>query len=162
MKRKMLISVVTFFFLVSAGNLFAQTYNGVALGLGYTANAYQSRWAGGMVTFHVPGSPLVFDLYPYIGANGFGLTLTGDLWLVRNPISGLFAWYLGPGLWIDFGIGSQFALGAGARLAVGLQLWLVQRFELFLEAAPGIGIIILPQIDFAWPVPISIGFRWWF
>ena len=162
MKKRIVVLLLLVFLLGSAAGVSAQSYNGVALGVGYTGNAFQSRWGGGMVTFHVPSSPLVFDLYPYVGSNGFGMTLTGDLWLLRQPIAGPFAWYLGPGLWIDFGLGSQFSLGFGARLAIGLQLWVIQRLEIFLEAAPGLGLFVLPNVGFAWPVPISLGVRWWF
>ena len=162
MRKKLLLMIIVLLLVFSAGNVFAQKYNGLALGLGYTANPFGGRWAGGMVTFHVPTSPLVFDLYPYWGNNGFGITLTGDWWIIRNPITGILAWYLGPGLWVDFGIGNQFALGLGARLAVGLQIWLLDRLEIFLEGAPGLGLYVIPSVSFAWPIPISLGFRWWF
>ncbi len=162
MKRKIVLLFFVLLLVLTSGNLFAQNLNGVALGLGYTGNAFQSRWAGGMVTFHVPQSPLIFDVYPYLGSGGFGLTLTGDLWLVRNPIAGPFHWYLGPGLWVDLGFGSVFSLGIGARLAIGLQLWLINQLEIFLEAAPGLGLYVIPAVGFAWPVPVTLGFRWWF
>ncbi len=162
MKKKLILLILVLLLVFSSGTVFAQKYNGVALGLGYTANPYGYRWGGGMITFHVPQSALVFDLYPYVGWGGFGMTLSGDLWLIRDTISGPFAWYLGPGIWIDFGLGYAFGLGIGGRLAVGLQLWPLDRLEIFLEAAPGLGIQILPSIGFAWPVPISLGFRWWF
>jgi hypothetical protein len=164
MKKRLIVFIAVLLMLLSAGTVFAKEtpYNGFALGLGYTASPLRGAWAGGMVSFHVPSTPLMFELYPYLSNNGFGITLSGDLWLLHNHIAGIFNWYLGPGLWIDFGLGSQFGLGIGGRGVIGIQAWIIDRLEIFLEAAPGIGLYILPTVSFAYPIPISIGFRWWF
>ena len=114
-------------------------------GFGY-GGAFGLDIAGGTVG---PGALLSvsFDTYPIvfgIGASfgdGVALGATADWWLYYANLVSILALYIGPGVYIDVAVGSGSAtLGAGVRIPVGLQAWVLDPLELFLEIAPTFGL----------------------
>lgn len=106
------------------------------------------------------GLSLKFNNFPVLGIKwGFGgngyLGGTMDYWFLNKPLSGrVLYWYMGAGAYVW--IANDFALGG--RLPIGLQLWPVNKLEIFAEAAPSLA--VLPGIDFV--VDGAIGVRYHF
>ena len=79
--------------------------------------------------------------------------------MVNKRIDGIFYWYLGPGLYVGAGTGY---LGLGIRVPIGLQIFIIEPLELFIEAAPRFGLGLSP-LDFPQVgIMAAIGFRFWF
>lgn len=121
---------------------------------------------GAAFTFKLPGIPPVFGLSFYIG-NAFSMGLTADWWLWKPTLaSGAIdvCLYVGPGLYGQVLLGSTFNLDLGLRIPVGLQLWVLQPLELFIEIAPAIGVggiggtISFPRVT----LQSAVGLRFWF
>jgi hypothetical protein len=90
-------------------------------------------------------------------APGPSFSVTGDWWLKAGAISGSpLGYYLAVG-----GFVTLPNLVLGARVPIGLQLWLGDLLELFLEAVPYAGL----DLDSMYPmygVGVGAGFRFWF
>jgi hypothetical protein len=56
-------------------------------------------------------------------------------------------------------LGNSFALSVSARLPVGLNLYFLDNFEIFLQAVPSLGLTI--PLDLYWYVPVNLGLRYW-
>ncbi len=149
MKKIVLLSVLFFVMMFSLGQARATTGVGIVFGL------------HGSDTFNSDvGLSLKFNNFPVLGIkyalgnNGY-LGGTIDYWMINNALGGrVVYWYLGVGgyAWISSNP------GLGGRLPIGLQFWPVHRFEIFLEAAPAIGLI--PSVDFN--VQGALGLRYHF
>lgn len=123
--------------------------------------------AGGTVG---PGVLLSFspDAYPIVAGVGFSfgdgsftMGVTADWWLYHTNLVSVLSLYIGPGAYLDLAINNGNAsLGIGARVPVGLQAWILDPLELFLEIAPTFG---LKGGRFpAFGVQGALGFRFWF
>ena len=112
------------------------------------------------------GLTLRVDRFPVIGLgwsilNGKNdLRLTVDYWFMEKPIedSPLF-WYWGLGGKIGFhsNLGDG-VVDLGARVPIGLQWFFAEKWEAYVEAAPGIR--IFPSVNFWWDA--AIGIRYYF
>ncbi|MDC7126612.1 MAG: DUF3996 domain-containing protein [Spirochaetales bacterium] len=164
--------------LIAIAMLIAASTSTFALGLG---GGY--RFGAG----EIGGTSLLGDAFfsvkfdeksPLLGISGWAtstygrLGLTADWWFFNNNIKGRWNWYLGAGPYVStaFSLYSSYLnIGVGARLPIGFNWFFVDnRLELFLEAAPAIGLGIkldnysstdLFCVD--WSVLSSIGVRWW-
>jgi hypothetical protein len=90
-------------------------------------------------------------------APGPSFSVTGDWWLKAGAISGSpLGYYLAVGAFVTLP-----DLTLGARVPIGLQLWLLgDLLELFLEAVPYAGL----DLDSMYPmygVGVGAGFRFW-
>lgn len=95
-----------------------------------------------------------------IGASGDGLAVTADWWAVNENLTGIVNYYIGPGGYL--GVSSNH-VDAGLRIPIGLNIYPIDSLELFLEAAPAIGLDVSPEPDFptfGWQT--ALGFRFWF
>lgn len=87
---------------------------------------------------------------------------TLDFWIINDDFIEFFDWYLGVGLRTGIKINqgndntSIFALAV--RVPIGLQWWIIENLELFVEAAPGVA--ILPSFGF--DAGGGIGIRYFF
>jgi hypothetical protein len=111
-----------------------------------------------MLVFHLPQFPLMFGV-GVSNAPAFGIT--ADYWAAHGTLSSVFAWYFGIGGYLSVDLGSTTSVSAGARLPIGLQAWPVGNvLEIFLEAAPAVGVILVPT-GFDWHLQGAIGLRFW-
>ena len=112
---------------------------------------------GAMLTFHPPGMPLMFGFGVSFQASlAFGMTV--DLWLFRSPLIGIFSIYLGPGLYMILGD----VVNIGIRIPVGLQLFIIDPFEIFLEISPHLGADFTTMTFPTLGLVGALGFRFWF
>ncbi len=145
----------------SASGAFASA----ALGLqgGYTVN----HGVGGAVTFKVSEAPCVFAVDGYWWNSDFGLGLTADWWIQNPRLASILHYYYGPGLAVGIDInGNQLHdLYVAGRLVAGLNIFVIDPLELYLQVAfqPGVQIGFNGAgTGFYWGVPINFGFRFWF
>jgi len=129
--------------------------------------------SGPSLSLKLPGSPIFWAVNLGIGDNYFGLGIQGDHYLVYRNIAGPVYWYLGLGGWgtVHFwgtGDAGYMGLGLGARLPIGISIQPVNFLEIFVDAAPSLGV----RIDFGsgdhsgvrFPVagvPLGFGIRLW-
>jgi hypothetical protein len=92
----------------------------------------------------------------------FFLGLTADWWAFNENLTGPLNFYAGPGLYTAIRGGEPATISLGARVPLGLNVFLLDFFELFIEVAPTLG--FLP--DFGIPGSLGLqaaaGFRFWF
>jgi hypothetical protein len=128
--------------------------------------AEKSRLGAGVILGDPSGITLRFGHFPVLafgwsGING-RLHLNLDYWLINRTLEGSFDWYFGLGgkIWIWGGSGpnNTGAAALGARAPLGLQWYMAEDWELFLEIAPGLE--ILPNVNFWWDA--GLGLRYYF
>ena len=90
-------------------------------------------------------------------APGPSFSVTGDWWLKAGAISGSpLGYYVAVGAFVTLP-----DLTLGARVPIGLQLWLLgDLLELFLEAVPYAG-LYLPAMGPMYGIGVGAGFRFW-
>jgi hypothetical protein len=118
---------------------------------------------GGAVTFKLDSLPLIFAVSAGASANGFSLGLTGDYWLDNPTITGPLGWYyvVGAGVGIG-GFDGNFSLNVNAHIPLGINVFLLDnKFEAFLQVAPGFGVGIIP-FGFGFSFDGALGFRYYF
>lgn len=139
----------------------------LALALAVTAGASAEFSIGAEYLYYTPGlaSNALLSLrawsMPFQLGLGFApgpsFSVTGDWWLKAGPISGSpLGYYFAVG-----GFVTLPDLTLGARVPIGLQIWLFgDLFELFLEAVPYAG-LYLPSMGPMYGVGVGAGFRFW-
>lgn len=154
MKKLMIIAI-----LLSLAAIPAFSFGvGGAFGLDFAGG---SVGPGALFSFSPDEIPAVFGVGFSFGTDSFALGVTADWWLYYTNLFSIVALYIGPGAYVDINIANGAArLGAGLRIPVGLQAWVLDPLELFLEVAPTFG---LKNGTFpAFGVQGAIGFRFWF
>ncbi len=113
--------------------------------------------AGAMLMLKLPQFPLML---------GIGVTfplsvgLTADYWIAQGTIVSIFAWYVGVGGYASIDV-SPVDVSVGGRIPIGLQIWpLGKTLEIFLEAAPAVGVSFIPT-EFGWHIQGALGLRFW-
>ena len=138
---------------------------GIGIQGGFVASSH--GYGDTSLTFKIPNVPPVFAVNVGIwDYNLHRIGVTADWWLANPNITGVLNWFYGPGLAVgaafNYGDGKDFGVYAGARFVVGLNAWVVDFLELYLQAAGQIGVDSLnPQI-FSWGIPLNLGIRFWF
>ena len=139
----------------------------VGLGIqgGYSPGFY--GYADTAITFKIPNVPPVFAANVGIwNYEVHRIGLTADWWLANPNIVGVLYWYYGPGLaaGASFGLRSDRAcdLYVGGRFVVGLNAWIVDFLEIYLQAAGQLGIDTSRKDLFDWAIPVNLGIRFWF
>lgn len=141
----------------------------IALALAVTAGASAEVAIGAEYMFYTTGlshnALLSLRAWPMPFQLGVGATfgsapsfsITGDWWLKTGTISGSpLGYYIGVG-----GFVSLPNVTFGARVPIGLQLWLLgDLLELFIEAVPYAGLIVSPT-NGTYGVGMGAGFRFW-
>ena len=150
MKKALIISAVLL--IVLSTSLFS-------LGIG---GAFSMDVVGGlpnsaMLSLKLDKSPAVLGLGLSIRPDLFRIGATADWWLYHQHLAGILSLYMGPGLYLSAGTG---VFDFGARIPVGLQAFVIDPLELFVELAPSLGFSggTFP----AWGVQGAFGFRFWF
>lgn len=147
---KRIVLAVTALMLLTAGLSYSKSLTGIGLAFNWHGNMYG------------PALSLKFGKFPILNigwnfANGIDIGASVDWWIANDRLIGALNYYLGVGgyggIWI---YNSSFNARIGGRLpVVGLQLWAIPNFEIFLEGA--LGIALLPAIDFG--PQLAAGFR---
>lgn len=160
---KKLFSVLAVLFVLGTTSTFA---TGIGAQFGYTIGGN----TGAALTLKLDNLPPVFAIDLGFGSNYFSIGGTADWWITNPTIAGPLGVYFGPGLAASFvSVSDSYtALNIGARVVGGLNIFLAQVFELYLQAAwqPTFGIALSGDNSyggFNWgSVPVNLGFRFWF
>ncbi len=118
------------------------------------------------ITFKLDSVPFVFA----VGIPSFSplaVGVTADYWILNNNLVGPLNWYIGAGLFAQLYTDDDEHFDAGffggVRVPVGLNLFFADdRFEVYLQVAPGLGIGIGNGIHPDFVIPINYGLRFWF
>ncbi len=158
MKRILLVALVVLVCLSPAA--FA-AQRGFALGAEFAVTNLSGY--GALLTFHLPGVPLMFGLGASLGQGYLDIALNGDYWLAEGKLVSILDYYIGLGFTAAVSV-NPTAFAAGARLPLGLQIWpLGKTLELFLELAPAWIPFSSGGINAAnFAVQSGLGFRIWF
>ncbi len=136
---------------------------GFAIGGAFALDPIGTPYPGGAITFKLPVLPPVFGVGFSFGSQAFRLGITGDWWLWNFQLVSILWMYVGPGLWVNINIAdSGTGVGLGVRVPVGLELWVIEPLELFLEIAPRVGLAIRDPVTIDWGIQGAVGFRFWF
>lgn len=158
--RKIAVVVLVCMLAASTGAFAAR--NGLALGAEAVSSNFNS-W-GGRFVFHLPSVPLYFGLGGYVASGGFGMDLTADYWFTHGHIGGVFDYYIGLGGYLGLNT-TPFSFQLGARLPLGLQVWVLGNdvLEIFFEVAPAwIPVSSSGFTALSFAVQSALGFRIWF
>jgi hypothetical protein len=114
--------------------------------------------AGAMLALKLPQFPLMLG----IGVSWpLSIGLTADYWIAHGNIVSIFDWYVGVGGYASLDV-NPVDISIGGRIPIGLQIWPIGKtLEIFLEAAPAVGVSFIPT-GFSWHLQGALGFRFWF
>ena len=91
----------------------------------------------------------------------FEVGVTADYWFFNPTIANPLRWYLGVGGFAAISTrNSEFS--AGARVPVGLNMFLADFFEIYLQVSPGIRLGIGNGVHPSFVLPANFGLRFWF
>ena len=158
--KRIAVLVLVGLLAASAGAFAARS--GLALGA-EAVSADFSGW-GGRFVFHLPSVPMYFGLGGYMGTGGFGLDLTADYWVTHGKLASVFDYYIGLGGYLALNT-SPFWFSLGARIPLGLQVWILGNdlLEVFLEVAPAwIPVSSGGFSPLSFQFQPALGFRIWF
>lgn len=160
MKKQILVlSFILVFFLLAT--------SAFALGLGVSAGLPIGQGMPGnnvMVSLKLDNFPLLIGAGAQIGSHYSSIGLTLDYWIANKALTGPLNWYIGAGAYGIIGLGSPSSLDIGARIPIGLNLFVFDGvLELFTELAPALGVGISDPLRFpVLGVQSAFGFRIWF
>lgn len=157
MKKKVLLLVLVLLLLASVSTF--------AIGIG-AAGTY--GWStdnglyGGFLTLKLDDLPLL-GIDVASGTNYLRIGATADWWQLNKNLSGMLNWYWGLGAYGRVTLADPVSFALGARLPIGLNMYILDPLELFIEAAPSVGIGIgNSSVGLDWGVQGALGFRFWF
>jgi len=102
------------------------------------------------------GLTLKFGTFPVIGAEWFfgqtsSIVISLDWWAINAHLAGILDYYIGIGGFVGFG-GQAFDLGG--RIPIGLQIFPLERFEIFAEVDPLV--YFLPTLNIGFELRLGI------
>ena len=158
-EMKKIIVLVVLVLVVISGTTFARP-TGFAIGAAFGINELGTDIPmSALLSFKLPQFPVMFGAGMRLNESVFNLALTADWWLYRTHLVGVVSLYIGPGLYITIPDNVRF----GLRLPVGIQAFIIEPFELFLEIAPTITIVAPEGIEIpSFGAQGAVGFRFWF
>lgn len=158
MKKKILLLVIILLVMATVSSFAIGVGAGTTFGWSGNNALY-----GGFLTLQVEDWPLLgIDLASSYGYLRIGAT--ADWWMLNDNLTGMLNWYWGLGAYGRVTLSSSPSFALGARVPVGLNMFVIDPLELFIEAAPSVGIGIggASVVDLDWGVQGSLGFRFWF
>lgn len=152
MKRVLLIFAVV---MATAGASFAKDMPAIGIYGDFLGNSTGGGTGGLGLTLqwgHFPVLGIEYMIDPHL----ISLGVSCDYWVLNNHLVGALDYYLGLGAYAGFTIGgNQTAFNIGGRVPIGLQIYPIEKFEVFLEAAPMV--LFLPSLSIAYSA--RLGFR---
>ncbi|MCQ2612470.1 MAG: hypothetical protein MJ183_02580 [Treponemataceae bacterium] len=111
-------------------------------------------------------APLFGITINQLDSNGVNLGVTADKWLANKVFSSPLAYFYGWGVGADLAIyNNYFNLALRARLIGGVNVFIANNWEFYLEGAWAPGIVISngsnPIAADLVEFPINLGFRFW-
>ncbi len=111
-------------------------------------------------------APLFGITINQLNSNGVNIGVTADKWLKNKVFSSPLAYFYGWGVGVDLAINDNyFNLGLRGRLIGGVNVFIANNWEFYLEGAWAPGIVISSgdtPISFdAFEFPVNLGFRFW-
>ena len=151
---------------VIAGAAFADHPNdklGIGVMGGFLGQWDESGLGHISLSLKLPGIPVFWGGHLGFNSSYFRLGVFGDYYIIESPlVSNInLHWYVGLGGWLNLGF-NEFYLSFGARLPIGISWHVIDMLEVFLEAAPSLGIKVAK--DFHFPAggwPLALGIRVW-
>ena len=171
---KKLVLVLVFMFILAIG-AFAEHPGGWGIGIvgqsHFFGNELAGNW-GGALSLKAPQKPIFWGINARIKNNYFGVSVTGDYYLIdKRLIPDInFGWYLGIGGYAGFyhvgGDGNYNGLGVGARVPIGIYVFPVRFFEVFIDLAPSLGLGVNFGDEIGLKIPAGglgadLGVRFW-
>ncbi|MBN2737592.1 MAG: hypothetical protein JXR70_11475 [Spirochaetales bacterium] len=155
MKKILLLVLI----LLVAGTSFSFA-KGLGIGIAAGLNQIGGLPNSMLLSLKLPEIPFLLGLGLNLTPGVFGLGVTADWWMYQTHLVGILNLYLGLGLFLDV---QNEQISFGGRLPVGLQVWVIDPLELFLEVAPtltlvGTAGIQIPNVGFQG----AFGIRFWF
>jgi hypothetical protein len=160
MKKKITIFIALALLTIPA--VYSETGLGAAFTYGLDNGANNTGAVLSISTPAIPGTVqnvrLTFD-----GTDYFSFSISDDWWVVQQNITGGLDFYIGLGFYTGITVADDVDFSLGARLPIGLSYRPVNFLELFLEAAPAMGVGFKPTIYFpSWNFQAALGMRLWF
>ena len=156
MKNKVIILVVVLL-LFTVASTFA---TGVGGAFSFSPIG-SSPYTGGALSFKIDDWPLI-GIAASGSNNVFNIGATADWWFVNENLTGPLNFYMGVGGYGRLSLGSPTDLDVGLRVPLGLNIFVLDPLEIFLEFAPAAGISVNPFNFPSWGLQSAIGFRFWF
>lgn len=157
MKNKIIILVLVLF-VFAAASTFA-----IGVGGAFSFSPFgDSVYYGGALTFKIDDWPLIG-----VAASGdsgnFNLGATADWWYYNDNLTGPLNLYAGVGGYGMLSMGNNTNIDLGLRIPFGLNIFVIDPLEIFLELAPAAGIRVGDNFRFpVWNLQSAVGFRFWF
>jgi len=174
---KKIVVVLVLITALSVG-VFAQHPSGWGVGVMGQYNLAWDGFGGGggaALSLKAPQLPIYWGLNLDIRSHTFGFSVTGDYYIIDNPILSdiNLGWYLGLGGYVGLAHYSYKSTDwnsfrFGARLPVGIYILPVKFLEVFLDVAPSLGVgIYTGDYDDHFHFPegglgFDLGVRFWF
>ena len=157
MNRKALVLALSLSIAAAASASAATAAVGAEFGLNGIGNGLGSS---AYISFRLPKYPVVFGVGGTLSGEASSLALLADWWLASGKLVSFLDYYVGPGVFADFG---SYGAYAGLRIPVGVNAFPIKPLELFLEFAPSFTIVTPSAVDFGWSgFQSGFGFRFWF
>jgi len=143
------LALVLVFLVILAVGAFAEHPGGWGIGIVGQSHFDWNGFAGSpgaALSLKAPQKPIFWGVSARIKNNYFGVSVTGDYYLIDKRLTPdiNFGWYLGIGGYAGFyhvgGDSNYNGLGVGARVPIGIYVFPVNFFEVFIDIAPSLGL----------------------
>jgi len=184
---KKLVIVLALAAIIATGTAFADHPSGLGVGVvGSYGFIGDLMGRGGGLSLKIPGVPIYWSINVALGDNYFGLSATGDSYLIDKSLSGPLSFFVGVGGFFTYlGYSAKNYLYnwnysymyGGIRAPVGISFQPMPLLELFADIAPSLGVKIYSgyeikvgsynykdegSVGFGWGAPLELGIRLWF
>jgi hypothetical protein len=149
------VLLVIAFALFLTGSIFARGANGLGL-YGNLVGSGTGAFTGGLGLTYMHGDFPVLGLEYMLLDKASSLGVSCDWWIVNGGLAGSLGYYIGVGGFLGMRSGdNSSAFSLGGRIPFGLQAWVLNPLEIFLEIAPLVGFLPSLNINFN----LRLGFR---
>jgi hypothetical protein len=167
------ITMTLLLVIIISASAYAARPTGWALGI---VGQYNLAWdgfegaPGAALSLKISRIPILWGINLDLPRNGFGVSLTGDRYLIER--GRIFGWCMGIGAYAGVlsysdTLTEWTSIRAGARIPIGLYIFPVSFLELFANLAPNLGVGLYfgdyPE-RFEFPeggLGLDIGLRFW-
>ena len=115
------------------------------------------------LTFKSSTLPFVFGVDFDFAKDFYGIGLDVDYWFANPKLFSMLKWYLGPGITgTVYNSGGDISFYIGSRIFLGLNVFVIDELEIYLQTAAELGYTNFGGSGFAFHVPVGGGIRIWF